>query len=154
MRKSSLIMLAVIGALAFVILANALFNKPPETPNEEYINSWVLMGNESIDEILFTNKGQDYTACICSVSDNELMFLVLKNNETFDMHFRHSFTLNTLTNDPAQTMTDELFSEEDIIYNVFLNPETSTVSINNMEQTIYTFHYNEYTIGFWWAEIN
>lgn len=147
-------MLVAISVLVFVILANLLFNKPPTTLNEEYINSWVLMGDESIDKILFTSKGEDYIACICSVSDDEIMFLVLENNETFDMHFRHSFTLNTLTDEASQTMTDEMFSKKNIIYNIFLNPDVNSVTIDDIVQTVNTFQYNGYTIGFWWSEIN
>ena len=154
MKKSISVMLVVMCVLAFVILANVLFNKPPTTLSEEYINSWILMGEEPVDKILFTSKGQDYTACICSVSDDEIMFLVLENNKTFDLHFRHSFTLNTLTEDPTKTMTDEMFSDEDIMYNIFLNPDGSSVSINDTIQSVNTFQYNGHTIGFWWDEIN
>ena len=154
MKKSLLPMLAVIGALAFVVLANILFNKPPTTLNEEYINSWILMDDEPIDKILFTSQGNNYTTCICSVSDDELMLLVLQNNETFDMHFRQTIALDTLTDDPANTMTDALLSEENIMYNIFLNPQTDSVKIGDREQTIYTLQHNEYTIGFWWFEMN
>lgn len=153
MKKCVSAMVAIICALAVVILVNVFFNKPPETLNEEYINSWILMGDESVDEILFMSNEQNYTACICSVSDNELMFLVLENNKTFDMHFRHSFTLNTLTHDATQTMTDEMLSDEDIMYNIFLNPDVKTVTINDIEYTVNTFRYNEHTIGFWWSEV-
>lgn len=154
MKKSISALLIVISFLVVVILVNFFFNKPPSTLNEEYINSWVLMGNESIDKILFTNKGQDYTACICSVSADEIMFLVLENNETFDMHFRHSFTLNTLTDDPAQTMNDEMFSDEEIRYNIFLNPNVNTVTVDNVTLPVNIFQYHEYSLGFWWTEIN
>ncbi len=154
MKKNVLVMLVVVSGLFIVVLVNFLFNKPPTTLNEEYINSWILMGDQSIDKILFTSKGEDYTTCICSVSEDEIMLLVLENNKTFDMHFRHSFTLNTLTDDPAQIMTDKMFSDKDIMYNIFLNPNVNSVTINDMVQTIHTFQYNEHTIGFWWSEIS
>lgn len=154
MKKTVSAVVIVLLALGFVILANIIFNEPPAL-TEEYINGEVLTGVESIDKILFTSKGENHIACLCSVSDDEMMFLVLKNNDTFSMSFRYNFTLNTLSEDSTHTMRDEMpLSDADIIYNIFLNPDTDTVTVNDTVQTVNTIEYNEHNIGFWWSEID
>lgn len=154
MKKKSIFLL--FGALSLVIIAvaNIVFYEPP-TLNEQYINSEVLIGTESIDEILSISKNENYIVCLCSVDEDEMMFLVLKNNDELNLHFRHSFSINSLTNNPKQIMTDDMYlSNEDIVYNVFLDPNSKEIVIDDIEHTVNSVEYNGKRIGFWWFDKN
>lgn len=151
MKKSNALVFVAL-ALICIIFANVFFHKAPEL-NVDYINDEVLMGTEAIDDILIKKESENFVVCVCSVSQNELMFLVLENDETYSFLFRNSFSLNTLAENATEFKTEKLLLGS-ISYNLYLNPTEDTVFIEDMTLPVETIEYNQQKIGFWWSENN
>ena len=153
--KKQILLVVLIGVLfggAYLVTLNS---QKDIVLDENYINSEILLGSESVDEILFIDKSDEYVACLCSSNKNELMMLILENNKYYDLCLRYSFSLNLLTDTPHNIMTDRMLSTGDkVVYNVFLNPTQEIIQVDGIQQEIKRFSYfngkSDYTIGFWW----
>ena len=154
MKKIIPLVILFIGVIGMIF--NFKTNNHPIELNEKYINSEVLsMSMDSIDKILLTDSKSDFTSCICSVDEENLMFLLLENDNGYDMNFKNTFSVNGLSENPNKVLTDKVLnSDTEIAYNIFLNPKKDTIIINGVECEIKKINYStikgDFTIGFWW----
>ncbi|MBP3692634.1 MAG: hypothetical protein J6I80_05265 [Clostridia bacterium] len=151
--KKALFLPLIIIIIILGIIGNTFLNPSPEL-NEEYINSEVLTGMDYIEEILLIDKQENYIACVCSISDQEIMLLFFKNNKSIDLHYKHSVAIELLSEDPLKEMNDGvLLSKENIKYNIFLNPSSDVIEINGVGLKVHRVCQKDARIGFWWDEI-
>lgn len=145
----------VIVFLVLTILIYVKTNNEPIILNENYINSDILLDTDYVDKILFMDENEKYVICLCSVYEEELMLLILENNEYYDLHYRYSFSIDSLTEDPYKIMTDAIWGEDSQVwFNVFLNPKDDTVKIDESEQDVNIINFStsnhEIKLGLWW----
>lgn len=152
MKKNVSIITFVVITLVALIIVNVILHEPPSL-TKEYINDNVLT-EHYIEDILYSEIGDNYIFCLCSVDDNELMALVLKDNKSYyGMQSRYSFTLNSLTENATEIIDDKTpFTDAHVLYNVFLNPTEDKVVIDGAGYDVNTLTYNGYKLGFWWTE--
>lgn len=153
MKKNIGIVVFIAITLIIVIVANVALHEPP-TLTESYINDNVLV-DHYIEKILYSEITNDHIFCICSVDEDEMMVLILKNNDTYSMHHRFSFSLDSLNENSTEIKNDKTpFTNVTISYNVFLNPTEEQVTIDSNVCDIHFLTYKDYNIGFWWFEHN
>ena len=158
MKKFIPLVILFIGVIGMIF--NFKTNNHPIELNEKYINSEVLsMSMDSIDKILLTDSKSDFTSCICSVDEENLMFLLLENDNDYDMNFKNKFSIEGLSENPNKVLYDEILlnSKSKIAYNIFLNPKKDTITVDGIECEIKRINYSttkgDFTIGFWWYEM-
>ena len=158
MKKFIPLVILFIGVIGMIF--NFKTNNHPIELNEKYINSEVLsMSMDSIDKILLTDSKSDFTSCICSVDEENLMFLLLENDNDYDMNFKNKFSIEGLSENPNKVLYDKILlnSKSKIAYNIFLNPKKDTITVDGIECEIKRINYSttkgDFTIGFWWYEM-
>ena len=160
MKKNLLFFPILFLVIVLGILGNVIFNAPPDELSEDYINNEVLwMSTDSIDKILLTDSKSNFTSCICSVDEENLMFLLLENDNGYDMNFKNTFSVNGLSENPNKVLYNKVLlnSKSEIAYNIFLNPKKDTITVNGVECEVKKINYSttegDFTIGFWWYEM-
>lgn len=150
------IVIAVVIIIS-VLLIDGIVNKftPPPVLDEEHINNDILMSDSApVDKILLTREMDEYIACLCSDANKELVLLFVENNQDYSLSSKDTFTLNTLLEEPQKAKVFEpYFSDIQIKYNIYLNPQTDKIQIDKKTQDVYVvncdFEGTKYTLGFW-----
>ena len=155
-KKIFFIIILILFLISVVIFIKDL--KKPIVLDEEYINSEVLIGMDSIEEILVTDKNDDYVVCVCKVDNKQLMFLLLENNKYYDMVYKNTFSTNTFNLGQKEFFKDIFVTKNGSIIKYGFSPVSKSDSLKNNNKVIsvqefeYFIDNKTVPIVFWWEE--